>query len=196
MNVNLMNRFTSTEQNVSKLTTIQAEMQFLKSGMCRLQSENTHITNRLTEVEKSCQSISNMFDDNEVVTEKLNGEISHLKRENENLKSEAVNFGEKCETFENEISELKARSMQQNVLFFGLAEAPVGEADNPESKLRDFLKGELNLEDPNFINTVVFDRVQRIGRPKRFIGANPRPIVARFERYRDRETIREAAKEF
>ena len=72
MNVNFMNRLTSIEQNVSKLTTIEAEMQFLKSGMCRLQSDNTHITNRLTEVEKSCQSISNMFDDNKVVTEKLN----------------------------------------------------------------------------------------------------------------------------
>ena len=102
---------TSIEQNVSKVTPFESEMQY-----CRLQLDNTHITNlnRLTEVENSCQSISSMFDGNKVVAENLNREISHLKRENENLKSEAANFGGKCETFENEISELKARSMQQN----------------------------------------------------------------------------------
>ena len=42
--------------------------------------------------------------------------------------------------FSNEISELKARSMQQNLVFYGLAESPIGDLDMPDSKLRDFLK--------------------------------------------------------
>ena len=195
MNMNFMTRLTSIEHSVSKLSTIESEMQYLKSGMSRLQSDNAHITSRLTEVENSCQGISNMFDDNRVATEKLNSEISNLKRENYELKSEAANFDDKCRKFENEISELKARSMQQNLLFFGLAEAPLGDTENPETKLRDFLRNELTMDDPNYINTIVFDRVHRIGRPKRYIGANPRPIVARFERFKDREIIRMAGKE-
>ncbi|MEW8545900.1 MAG: hypothetical protein AB2693_20450, partial [Candidatus Thiodiazotropha sp.] len=42
---------------------------------------------------------------------------------------------------------------------------------------------------------IVFDRVHRLGKPKRNRDINPRPIVARFERYRDRELIRTASKD-
>ena len=190
-----LNRLTSIEQNVSRLTVIESEMQHLRSGMANLQMNNTQITTRLTEVEKSCQGISSMFDDSRVVTENLSSEVKNLKRENEKLKSEATKFDQKCEMYSNEISELKARSMQQNLVFYGLAESPYGTVDNTESKIRDFLRTELELEEPNFAETVVFDRVHRIGRRKRYQGAKPRPIVARFERYRDREVIRSAAKD-
>ena len=195
MNSNFMGRLSAIEHNVSKLTVIESEMQYLRSGMSKLQLNNTQITTRLSEVEKSCQSISNMFDDNKVKNEDLIKEMGYLKRENENFESEAAKFDEKCEMFSNEISELKARSMQQNLVFYGLAESPAGDLDMPDSKLRDFLKSELVLDDPNFAESVVFDRVHRIGRPKRYPGARPRPIVPRFERYRDREVIRSAAKE-
>ena len=195
MNINFMTRLTAIEQIKSKLSTIEIEMQFVRSGVYKLQTDNTQITTRLTEVEKSCQNISNMFDNNMIVSEKVNRETVHLKHENENLKSEAAKFDKKCETFQNEISELKARSMQQNLVCFGIAEAPVGEPDKPESKLRDFLKNELTFDDPNFIDTVVFDRVHTLGWPKRFRAAKPRLIVTRFERYKDREAIRLASKD-
>ena len=48
------------------------------------------------------------------MSEKVNREIVHLKHENETHKSEAAKFDQKCEIFQNEISELKATSMQQN----------------------------------------------------------------------------------
>ena len=60
-------------------------MQYLWSGMSKLQLNNTQITTRLSEVEKSCQSISNMFDDNKVKNEDLIKEMGYLKRENINL---------------------------------------------------------------------------------------------------------------
>ena len=109
MNINFMTKLTATEQNVSKLSSIETEMQFVRSGVYKLQTDNTQMTTRLTEVEKSCQNISNMFDDNKIVSEKVNREIVHLKHENENLKSEATKFDQQCETFQNEIAELKAK---------------------------------------------------------------------------------------
>ena len=42
-----------------------------------------------------------------------------------------------------ELLDLKTRSMQDNLLFFGLSESPRGQDDNTETKLRDFLKSEL-----------------------------------------------------
>ena len=119
-----MTRLTAIEQNMSKLTTIETEMQFIRSSVYKLQTDNTQITKRLKEVENSCQNISNMFDGNKIVSEKVNRETVHLKHENENLKSEAAKFDKKCETFQNEVSELKARSMQQNLVLFWYCGSP------------------------------------------------------------------------
>ena len=67
----------------------------------------------------------------------------------------------------DELLEMKARSMQSNLVFYGLAENPKGEPDNTECKLRDFLRNELNFQNPETVNNVVFDRVHRLGRPRR-----------------------------
>ena len=72
--------------------------------------------------------------------------------------------------------------MQENLLFFGLAEQPRGFPDETESKLRDFLKHELSGIDPGRIDLIVIDRVHRLGRPKRNPENNSRPVVAKFER--------------
>ena len=81
-----------------------------------------------------------------------------------------------------------------NLVFYGIAEAPQGETDNTESKLRDFLKHELELERPEKIDEIVFDRVHRLGRPRWNQHISSRPIVAKFERYKDREFVRQNSK--
>ena len=82
--------------------------------------------------------------------------------------------------------------MQENLIFFGLAEAPHGVKEKTEAELRDFLTTE--LEDPaNKMPDIVFDRVHRIGRPDfdYLTGRKKsRPVVAKFEKYSDREYIR------
>ncbi|MEW8548218.1 MAG: hypothetical protein AB2693_32340, partial [Candidatus Thiodiazotropha sp.] len=135
------------------------------------------------------------FDDAKSANSDMQKEVIDLKNENKSLKSSVVQYDEQCQKLSYEIQELKARSMQQNLIFFGLAEAPIVDPDKTEDKLRDFLKTELSLEDPSIIDTMIFDRVHRLGKPRRNRVSNPRPIVARFERYRDRETIRYASKD-
>ena len=159
-----------------------------------MQIENAQISKRMIDVEKSSETISMLFDDAKSANSDMQKEVAALKNANKTLKSNVVQYDEQCQKLSSEIQELKARSMQQNLLFFGLAEAPVGDPDMTEDKLRDFLKSELSLDDPSIIDTMIFDRVHRLGKPRRNRVTNPRPIVARFERYRDRETIRYASK--
>lgn len=195
MNNNFMTRLSSIESNVSKLNSIESDIQLIRSDMYKLQVENSQISKRISVVEKSCETISVLFDDSKTVNSNTQKEISNLKCENEKLKSNAAQNNEKCKLLSSEILDLKTRSMQQNLLFFGLAEGQDGVLDNTETKLRDFLKTELTLEDPRIIDTMEFDRLHRLGRPRRSRVSNPRPIVARFTRFKDRETIRNAAKE-
>ena len=108
-----------------------------------------------------------MFDDAAISRLELQNDVSSLKSENAKLRSDICTnvskFEERCSILNSNIEELKARSMQSNLVFYGIAEAPQGETDNTESKLRDFLKHELEIERPEKIDEIVFDRVHRLG---------------------------------
>ena len=198
LNNNFTSRLSNIENSVSKLSNIECEISYMRTDMSKLQLENANMSRRMFEVEKSCQTISNMFDDAAKARSVLQTDVSVLKTENSQLRSNidqnVSKFEERCSSLNSELQELKARSMQSNLVFYGLAEAPHGDTENTESKLKDFLKHELELEDPGKVDEIVFDRVHRLGRPKWNPQDNPRPIVAKFERYKDREFIRQNSK--
>ena len=168
-----------------KLDSIEKEISLTRCDISDLKREYSELRQKVEEVEVSCGTVSSLFDDCKKVTDDNKRELSNLKSENSYLKKN-------CENLKEELLELKARSMQENLLFFGLAEPPRGFPDETESKLCDYLKHELTGIDPGRIDSMVFDRVQRLGRPKRDPENNSRPIVAKFERYTDRELIRKA----
>ena len=64
--------------------------------------------------------------------------------------------------------------------------------ENTEDTLRNFMKTILPLDSPGCVDSMAFDRVHRLGRPRKNPQAGPRPIVVKFERYTDREIIRKA----
>ena len=81
------------------------------------------------------------------------------------------------------------RSMRDNLLFFSI---PEKENENTESELQGFIAQKLpSLKIPKPIH---FERVHRIGNPKK-PNTNPRPIVAKFSNYKDREAVRHSAKD-
>ncbi|MEW8547166.1 MAG: hypothetical protein AB2693_26950 [Candidatus Thiodiazotropha sp.] len=192
MNNNFMGRLNSIESSVSKLSSIESELSHMRSDLSKLQLENANISKRMSDVEKSCQGISNMFDDAKATNSELKRDITGLQRKiGENI----TKFEDRYSALNNDLQEIKARSMQSNLVFYGLGEAARGTNDHTEDKLKDFLKNELSLEKPEIINDMVFDRVHRLGRPRDNQDSNPRPIVAKFERYKDRELIRIAGKD-
>ena len=124
--------------------------------------------------------IGTCFDENKTFHWKLQNEISALKSENSILMQKISENNIVHET----LSELKSRSMQQDLLFFGIAEPPTGrERDNIKPKLKDFMKNELDLDNPSMVDSIVLDRVHRVRQPKQPPDANPRPVVVQFERY-------------
>jgi len=86
--------------------------------------------------------------------------------------------------------------MENNLILFGIDEA---RGEIPETALRKVLteniqnKTSINSDNQIEIDNINFDKVQRLGNPERARENNrPRPIVARFERFLDREQIRKA----
>ena len=91
--------------------------------------------------------------------------------------------------YEEKVVDLQWRSMRQNLIFTGISEPelPVGEYEDVCYTLRRFLR-----EQMHFDRDIEIERVHRLGRP-RYNQRYPRPIIAKFQRYRDKEEIRLAA---
>ena len=87
------------------------------------------------------------------------------------------------------ITDLQCRSMRDNLLFTGIEEPELreGEYEDTEKLLCDFLRNEMQIG-----SQIPFHRVHRVGPYERQFDT-PRPIVAKFERFKDREIVRMAA---
>ena len=77
---------------------------------------------------------------------------------------------------------LEAYSRRENIIFENILQAT--DKEDTESVLRIFLETELGYKDAN---TVEIQRVHRLG--KKRDEEKPRPIIARFLRYKDCEEI-------
>ena len=138
----------------------------MRYDVYNLKEENQNVPTKMKELKNSTQSISRMFDDCVKVNTETENDVEFLKRENCFLKSELENSNERQTKLDAEILELKARSMQENLLFFGLAEHQGDGNKNVKEKMRDFLKNELALDSQTEIDSIVFDRVHRLGARK------------------------------
>ena len=104
-------------------------------------------------------------------------EIKHTEMETKQFKTE------------EKVVELQWRGMRENLIFKGIHEPKLmqGEFEIVELTLKNFLRNEMNIT-----TDIPLDRVHRMGRyrPEQSF---PRPIVAKFERYKDKELVRSAA---
>ena len=80
--------------------------------------------------------------------------------------------------------------MRENLIFTGIDEDETDVTnENCEGKLKEFLSSKLNIHDE-----MPLDRMHRLGKYKSQ-QSFPRPIIAKFHRFRDREKVRFAAAE-
>lgn len=122
-----------------------------------------------------------------------------LKRHSESLKkAEELNHKMKkvvddmetrSEHVTDKILEMEARSMKDNLIFYGLnepAKPKEGESiipDDCEKLVKDLLNDTLNMDS----TTIEFNKIHRLGGAK---AKKPRPIIVNFRRFADRESIR------
>ena len=114
--------------------------------------------------------------------------ISDLKKESKESKFEIYDLRKQLlylETYSRE-----------NVKFFGIDEVVLAsEVDSPTEDTRDlvfkFLENNLRIANPH--GGIEFQRVHRLGKPNNS-SDKPRPIIARFLRYSDKEMVMDQAR--
>ena len=81
LNNNFMGRLLSIGISVSKLSSIECGLSLMRSDLSKLPIDNATISRRMTDVERSCQMISNMYDDASKSNSELRDNVSRLQTE-------------------------------------------------------------------------------------------------------------------
>ena len=116
-------------------------------------------------------------------------DISDLKKESKESKFEINDL-------RKQLLYLETYSRRENVKFFGIDEVVLAsEVDSPTEDTRDlvfkFLGNKLRIENPR--GRIEFQRVHRLGKPNNS-SDKPRPIIARFLRYSEKEIVIDQAR--
>ena len=114
------------------------------------------------------------IEDTKVENTELIDKVKDLTRKVDNLTNEWENLS-------NKITDLQARSMRDNLLFFGVKEEF---KEDCRSVLKAALESQLKM---SYAQSIKFARVHRMGRQST---NKTRPIVAKFEVYKERELVR------
>ena len=93
---------------------------------------------------------------------------------------------EKIEDLGKKIDYLENQSRQNNILFEGIPESPNETWDDTEAKVHDLLKSKLGFTEKPDI-----ERAHRIGA---FRTSQQRPVIVKFNRYKDRAAVLKNAK--
>ena len=110
---------------------------------------------------------------------KLNTKYDQLRMDHDELKTEFSTLQKRCEY-------LESQSRRNNLVFHGFDESQNETWEDCESKIKTYMNDDLNL-DPR---RVVIERAHRLGN-----GNKPRPIIAKFLSYKDKQSIQNRIRE-
>ncbi|KAH3842942.1 hypothetical protein DPMN_116448 [Dreissena polymorpha] len=171
----------SIQIKLNKLDKIEIDVQAISCKVTQVESKVVALETKLnsterkiSELEESKSFESEVFDDVRANHQELLHSIKTLKSENSQLSDNLL--------------DLQARSMRDNLLFFNFEEEKSFESRKSEnyiSKIHQFCDQQLHIEDP--VNKIKIDRAHRVGH---FEQGKTRPIVVKFNFYGDKLEIK------
>ncbi len=157
-------------------------MDNIKSVEEEIQKPETGLQDRLSQ--NVCQAEDNTSD-----ISQLKDDVKVLRRQVQLLTAMMEKKDKEISSLKEEVSDLKGRSMRDNIIVSGL---PEEKDEDLEGKVKDVLKSiGIDVQHGN-TGPVSFDRIHRFGSVSAG-GKIPRPIVARIHDFKDKVTIMAAA---
>jgi len=168
---------------VVKIDKIDKSVNEIKIKMTEMETKVKSLEIKVNECEASCTFISSE-------TEERRNDMIAAKHDIDKLQKHCTHMNETIRRHEDEkdklndkIIDLESRSMRENLMFYGIQEE---QHENCETLVKDMIRDKLQIDPTD----IILDRVHRVGNER---ATKPRPIVAKFHRYSDRENIRKTA---
>ena len=143
-------------EKLEKLDTIELSLKKIESKLAKLETRTTELEVFKEEAKKDRKRVERC---RHLCCKTITGEFSRVS--------------------ESKCLYLEAYSRRENIKFMNIEEGPQDQPEDTEEILRDLLERELGYVDARNVN---FQRVHRTENTKE---GNPRPILARFLRYKD-----------
>ena len=187
-------RWQSVESKLShqgdRMTNIEAQIAQLNHVKHSV-SQNTR---NIESVNVQVTSLKAQISDHDQTVLQYNNICDSLISANTDLQSKFNDLTSRMTTVEDKCVDMQWRNMRENLIFTGIRESELqydmrGKIvpEDCETIIKRFLRNEMNVS-----NDIEFDRVHRLGKFKR--GQQyPRPIIAKFTNYKDKEAIRQLA---
>ena len=192
INMTLQNqstRMSHLENKMSELNNIKANVSKCETSLSAMDFDIRHAKQKIENYDESIKTYSALCDDIRSDQNCTDSAVNSLFRRVEHLENEQKLIKTSVSDVASSVTDLQCRSMKDNLIFTGIEESEIseGEFEDTEKVLCNFLENEMCIE-----KEIPFHRVHRIGKFSHEYDT-PRPIVAKFERYKDREEIRLAA---
>ena len=165
--LDMLDTITHSVQHLEeKLSNVESTVHVLEAKLGSLEANQT-------KMEKKCQEFE----------EALCFQNDEFTRINADQISKVGSIQTEVKDLEEKLLYLEAYGRRENLIFHGINEDTPGHEENTREIWAMFLKNNLGVTDPDSIE------IQRIHRLPRRATSVPRPIIARFLRFADREHI-------
>ena len=187
-------RMLNIEQQMSEINGLKNNVTRIEVKMNALESDlhQTNIT--MSEYQRSIDTYSDLCDQITRDKETNDSVIDDLSRRVAQIESDQSSLRSNQRKSENTLTDLQCRSMRDNLIFTGISEVTLKEGEEYEDaqkSLNKFLEEEMGI-----FKIIEFHRVHRMGAyDKDSAKESPRPIIAKFEKFKDREYVRSLAKD-
>jgi len=189
-NMTLQNeRLVNMEKKLSEISNIKQELVMTNTKVYSVENELKTMKYTMTENSESINQYSNMYDNLTDNNRTTNQKLRDIEQRVSQVERKQTDTDENMHDTNEKLTDVRWRSMRENLLFFGIEECvPLPEnGENCEGRIKHFIKNDMGID-----KEILLDRVHRLGRfNKRNI--RPRPIVAKFTFFKDRELVRMTA---
>lgn len=173
-------------KELSKLSSMEQTLNSISRKVESLETIVGRVEVTVTNCEKSCEFLNAVYEEQKEEVKSAKTSINSSKKRCSYLETKAVDCDAQKRKVQDKLNDLEARSMRENLLFFGIEET---QKKDCAAKVKAFCEEDLGLRHET-IEDIVIDRAHWIGRIK--VGSI-RPVVVKFHRYTDRELIRNTA---
>ena len=176
----ILNRIVEVDTKLERLDEI-------KSSVSNLEKKFDNLNDRVRHIEESSKEARVKVQQLDDGLTEVNTKVKEFKIANEQVQKDCdENCKARCKTLEDKLLYAEVYSRRENLRFYGISEE--GEHENTLGLLKAFLENQLKVD----ASGIEFQRVHRVGKINE--DGRPRPIIARFLRYGDREIIFSKAK--
>ena len=172
----------SLKISMTKIDKIERTVDKINSKVDNLETNVKNIEARVASVEQSASFMNDQYESTKQKLQSTDSDIKKIDKQCKEMESAINELKSQNDELENKQNELEARSMRENLLFFGFTES---DQEDCSEKIKQFIREKLQIEEP-----MVFDRAHRIRKMSR---TKIRPIVVKFHYYSQREQVRKTA---